>query len=229
MIEESVRFKGTRGGLNIYAAREANLPVIMDSFLKKLQSSKLFFDGTKVNLIFTGREFEPEEQKQILKLFSRYMKPGTVEFRGNPEPEKAEDLSPEDQSGSFVCLEEGMTRFIRGTVRSGQCISYKGNIVVIGDVNPGGELIAGGNILVLGILRGIAQAGADGNAKAVVAAYCLLPTHLRIAGTIARAPEGETTKPSCPEIAYVKENHLFVEPYLPGKGRQDPMLQTNRI
>lgn len=227
MIEKPVLFKGTRGGLSIYAAHGAALPEIMDGFVKKLRSGKPFFDGTTVNLTFIGREFEPEEQRQILELFSRYMKPGTVEFRGNAAPEEREDYPFEDHFESFDGIEEGMARFVRGTVRSGQRIFYEGNIIVIGDVNPGGEVIAGGNILVLGTLRGVAHAGATGNAKAVVASYCLLPTQLRIAGYIARAPEGETIKPSYPEVAYIKNNQLFIEPYLPGKGKQaDSILQT---
>jgi septum site-determining protein MinC len=226
MIEKPVLFKGTRGGLNIYIAREAGLSEIMDGFMKKLQSGKPFFEGTTVNLAFIGREFLQEEQKQILDLFSQYMQLGSVEFKG---PEPAEQLSypTEDLFESFDGIEEGMARFVRGTVRSGQRIFYEGNIVVIGDVNPGGEIIAGGNILVLGTLRGVAHAGATGNAKAVVASYCLLPTQLRIAGHIARAPEGEVVKPSCPEVAYIKNNQLFIEPYALGKGKNiESILQA---
>jgi septum site-determining protein MinC len=226
MNEKPVLFKGTRGGLNIYTAHEAAMKDIMDGFIKKLQSGKPFFEGTTVNLAFIGRDFAAEEQKQILELFSRYMKLGSVEFKG-PQPSEREEYPTEDHFESFDGIEEGMTRFVRGTVRSGQRIFYEGNIVVIGDVNPGGEIIAGGNILVLGTMRGVAHAGATGNAKAVVASYCLLPTQLRIAGHIARAPEGEIVKPSYPEVAYIKNDQLFIEPYLPSKGKQvDSMMQA---
>lgn len=231
MMEKPVLFKGTRGGLNIYVSYEAPLEEIIEGFTRKLQSGKPFFEGTTVNLAFLGREFSTEEQTQVLELFSQYMQLGNVEFQGTPDPDPSSqgqgNYPAEDHFESFDGIEEGMTRFVRGTVRSGQRIFYEGNIVVIGDVNPGGEVIAGGNILVIGTLRGVAHAGATGNSKAVVASYCLLPTQLRIAGHIARAPEGETVKPSFPEVAYIKDNQLFIEPYLPSKGRQsDSIMQT---
>jgi septum site-determining protein MinC len=119
----------------------------------------------------------------------------------------------------FDGIEEGMSRFVRGTIRSGQRIFYEGNVAIIGDVNPGGEIIAGGNILIMGTMRGMAHAGATGNHKAVVVAFSLQPTQVRIAEIIARPPEGEIIKPEYPEIAYIKDGNLVIEPYLPGKGK----------
>ena len=220
MKEQPVVFKGTRNGLQIYIAHGSDMPEIMEAAAGKLQSGKPFFEGATVNLTFFGREFLVEEQTRLLELFARYMKPGSVEFRTQPVSVERKDLPERDHYDSFDGIEEGMTRFVRGTVRSGQRVSYEGNVVIIGDVNPGGEVIAGGNILVLGNLRGIAHAGATGNQDAVVASYCLQPTQLRIAGYITRAPEGETAKPPYPEVAYIRQEQLFIEPYLPGKGKQ---------
>jgi septum site-determining protein MinC len=220
MKEQPVVFKGTRNGLQIYIAHGSDMPEIMEAAAGKLQSGKPFFEGATVNLTFFGREFLVEEQTRLLELFARYMKPGSVEFRTQPVSVERKDLPERDHYDSFDDIEEGMTRFVRGTVRSGQRVSYEGNVVIIGDVNPGGEVIAGGNILVLGNLRGIAHAGATGNQDAVVASYCLQPTQLRIAGYITRAPEGETAKPPYPEVAYIRQEQLFIEPYLPGKGKQ---------
>ncbi|MBE3102186.1 MAG: septum site-determining protein MinC [Firmicutes bacterium] len=219
MNERPVLFKGTRGGLSIYIAQQAEMSEIKDAFHKKLQSGRPFFEGTTVNLLFIGREFSQSEQQEMVDLTSDYMKLGVVEFKGLPIPEEHETYPTEDHFESFDGIDEGMTRFVKGTVRSGQRIFYEGNVVVIGDVNPGGEVIAGGNILVLGTLRGIAHAGATGNIKAVVASYCLLPTQLRIASMITRAPEGDIAKPQYPEISYIKNNQLIIEPYLPGKGK----------
>ena len=225
MTQQPVVFKGTRKGLSIYIANDAGMDEIHQAADGKLKSGKPFFDGATVNLTFFGRELSSQEQSQLLELFSRYMKIGTVEFL--QAPVKQEKYPEDDHYDYFDGIEEGMARFVRGTVRSGQRIFYEGNVVVIGDVNPGGEVIAGGNILVLGTLRGIAHAGATGNMNAVVASYCLQPTQLRIAGYITRAPEGETIKPSYPEVAYIKGDRLIIEPYLPGKGKQaESILQT---
>jgi septum site-determining protein MinC len=235
MREQPVVFKGTRKGLHIYISNNSDISEILEAASGKLESGKPFFEGATVNLSFIGREFESNEQSQLLELFSRYMKLGKVEFQIQPDSKTSEGSASIDHSAAtdhydyFNGIEEGMTRFVRGTVRSGQRVFYEGNIVIIGDVNPGGEVIAGGNILVLGTLRGVAHAGATGNQEAVVASYCLQPTQLRIAGFIARAPEGETEKPSYPEVAYIREEQLFIEPYLPGKGKQPDSILFNKV
>ena len=229
MKEQPVVFKGTRNGLNIYVANDSDLSEILEAAAGKLQSGKPFFEGATVNLTFIGREFDSEEKSQLLDIFSRYKKMGEVAFKARLEPEDKHEKPDRDHYDFFSGIEEGMTRFIRGTVRSGQRVIYDGNIVIIGDVNPGGEVIAGGNILVLGALRGIAHAGVTGNAEAVVASYCLQPTHLRLAGFIARAPESDTVKPLYPEVAFIKDQQLYIEPYLPGKGRQADFILNNKV
>lgn len=96
-------------------------------------------------------------------------------------------------------------------IRSGQKMSYHGNIVVLGDVNPGAEVIAGGNILVLGALRGMAHAGAMGDEAAIVTAYRLSPTQLRIANHITRPPDGETVIVKEPELARIRAGKVIIE------------------
>lgn len=81
------------------------------------------------------------------------------------------------------------TLYIRKTIRSGQSISSDGNIIVIGDVNPGAEIIAKGDITVWGILGGIAHAGSDGNNYARIRALKLNPVQIRIGEIFARRPD----------------------------------------
>lgn len=92
--------------------------------------------------------------------------------------------------------------YIETTVRSGVEIRHPGNVIVLGDVNPGSSIIADGDVLVWGSLRGVAQAGASGNARCVIMALRLDPTQIRIADYVARPPE---TPPHqhYPEVAYV--------------------------
>ena len=93
---------------------------------------------------------------------------------------KEQDDNLHEKSYMFTGIEEGMTRFVQGPVRSGQRIFYEGNVVVIGDVNPGGEIIAGGNIIIIGTLRGLAHAGATGNGDSVIVCFNFKPTQIRI-------------------------------------------------
>lgn len=136
---------------------------------------------------------------------------GSIQFNRSFE-EKAKKRNKE-----LYGTKEGMARFFHGTVRNGQRLDYQGNIIVMGDVNPGAEIVAGGNIIVLGNLRGMAHAGVGGNMGAVVVAFSLQPTQLRIGNIIARSPEGDLEKPDYPEIAYIKDDTMIIEPYMQSK------------
>ncbi|MBI5567350.1 MAG: septum site-determining protein MinC [Chloroflexi bacterium] len=98
----------------------------------------------------------------------------------------------------------------RRTLRSGQQLRHPGSIALIGDVNPGAEIVAGGDIIVWGRLRGTVHAGAMGDEDAQVCALNMQPTQLRIAQHIARSPEDRRRKPS-PEVARVRKGQIVVE------------------
>jgi septum site-determining protein MinC len=103
------------------------------------------------------------------------------------------------------------TLYHRGTLRGGQTLHNLGNIVVIGDVNPGAELIASGDILVFGSLRGVAHAGAQGDLSARVVALELAPTQLRVATMIA-ASDGAAIDPG-PHHAYILGDRIAIVPH----------------
>lgn len=211
MKEYKVLFKGILGGLEVHVDPNMNLDILLKELQAKLESSKSFFKGTHVNLSFVGREFSSHEKDELINSISHQIKTESIEFNG---PFKEED---EKVSEKFYGTEEGMARFFHGTIRNGQRLDYKGNIIVMGDVNPGAEIVAGGNIIVLGNLRGMAHAGIGGDMGAVVVAFCLQPTQLRIGHIITRSPEGEMEKPDYPEIAYIKGDNMVIEPYMSSK------------
>lgn len=100
-----------------------------------------------------------------------------------------------------------------GTIRGGQSLQNAGNIVVVGDVNPGAELVATGDIVVFGSLRGVAHAGAGGDADARVFALDLSATQLRIATCIA-ADDSHAKKTSVvPEVAVVRDGRIVIVAY----------------
>ncbi|MCT7954146.1 septum site-determining protein MinC [Laspinema palackyanum] len=98
--------------------------------------------------------------------------------------------------------------YLETTVRSGVDIRHPGNVVLVGDVNPGGSIIADGDILVWGRLRGLAQAGANGNEQCIVMALQMEPTQIRIADWVARAPE--PLPDFYPEVAYVSPEGIRI-------------------
>ncbi len=103
------------------------------------------------------------------------------------------------------------TLYHRGTLRGGQALHNLGNLVVIGDVNPGAELVASGDIVVFGALRGVAHAGAQGDRSARVIALELAPTQLRIATLIATSDPG--SKARGPEHASIADERIVVVPF----------------
>ena len=119
-----------------------------------------------------------------------------------PEPE----FDPEEHGDDALLL--------RRTLRSGRAIRHPGHVIVLGDVNAGAEIIAGGDVVVWGRLRGTVHAGAEGDEKAVICALDLAPTQLRIAGHIAISPPGQGQ--AVPEVARLRDGHIMAEPW--GKG-----------
>ena len=101
------------------------------------------------------------------------------------------------------------------SLRSGQNINFDGNVVVLGDVNPGAEIVAGGHILVMGRLRGVVHAGAAGDEDATITALSFAPTQVRIASHITRPPDGGKYGDRPPEIARIRDDNVVIEEYQP--------------
>jgi septum site-determining protein MinC len=98
------------------------------------------------------------------------------------------------------------------TLRGGQSVHHSGNVVIVGDVNPGAEIVAFGDIAVFGRLAGVAHAGAGGNASARVMALDLDPTQLRIASFIGAELERPQRRSSQPEAAFVRDGKIAIVP-----------------
>lgn len=99
------------------------------------------------------------------------------------------------------------------TLRSGNSVRYPGHVTILGDVNPGAEIIAGGSVIVWGHLRGTVHAGAEGDEGSIVCALDLSPMQLRIAGYVATSPS--RSGGSRPEIASLRDGQLVAETWNP--------------
>jgi septum site-determining protein MinC len=213
--KDLVTFKGISEGVYLDVVGN-DLEEIKKDLDSKLNNSSKFFKGAK----FLGiRSNELSEDEIIeLKLILKYKYEFNISNEGLPE--YISSYYKEKNSEQFIYsldnINEGMTKFVYGTLRSGQVVEYNGNIVVVGDVNPGAFLKAKGNIIVLGSLKGVAHAGIGGNYDSIVAAFSLLPMQLGIGSIIVRPPEGDTQY-KYPEVAKVVNGEVLIEPYLPNK------------
>jgi septum site-determining protein MinC len=140
-----------------------------------------------------------EKTAQLLGLATRISK---------PRPEEARQFDIED-------LGEETSLFLNRTLRSGTRIEFAGHVVVLGDVNPGAEIVAEGNVIVWGRARGLIHAGAKGNREAVICALELSPTQLRIADESAAVLNPRETPQ--PELARINEDGKLQAEYWPPK------------
>ncbi|ABW19301.1 septum site-determining protein MinC [Alkaliphilus oremlandii] len=209
MVEENIiEFKGSKKGILIYVKPQYDFEFVKQQLDDKIEKTQSFYKGAKIFDIHCDTlSIEQKEELGVLLKTKYKMYVLTSEER---EALEKEELTESIFSG----IDEGQTKFIQGTLRSGQNINFDGNVVVLGDVNPGAQVTAYGNIVVMGSLRGVAHAGANGNIKSCVAAFYLDPTQLRIADFITRAPDGDYEKPKVPELARVKDHMIYIEPYL---------------
>ena len=120
-------------------------------------------------------------------------------FGKTEEEEVIDDSSKEMKTES----EKLPTLYMKGTIRSGQSITSDGNLIIIGDVNPGSEIIAKGDITVWGILAGIAHAGSEGNRFARIRALKMNPIQIRIADVFARRPD-------CANTPFIQKSSAFI-------------------
>lgn len=222
-----VQFQGTRNGLLVRFDDEGDFDRLKELLAEKLNTARKFFHGSAITLDVGSRVLTSEQLLEIEAMFtSRYgirvlqVVNGLAAGEGPGEGGEAPSPGQAAAGGARprgalpgAELSEGDTLLVRRTVRSGQRIAYDGNIVVLGDVNPGGELVASGDVLVMGALRGVVHAGARGNERAVVLAIRLQPTQLRIANVIGRAPDEQGNGSTLPEIARIRDGEIVIDPY----------------
>lgn len=150
-----------------------------------------------------------ESQLALKRVYTSRRQTAVVAATAGFSVEQHSAISHLNQSnmGEGQAMSEPM--YLQTTVRSGIEVRHTGAVVILGDVNPGGSVIADGDIVVWGTLRGVAHAGAAGNSRCLIMALRLEPTQLRIGEFVARAPE----KPPAqfePEVAYVTNEGIRI-------------------
>jgi len=185
---------------------------------KKIKPSKRFFEGANI-MNFKGKKLtqdEFDELKEIMEQEYGMTVIGGYNDKDHPVHEEHPVIKKPEilEQLPFDNVHKGEALIVRATLRSGQLIQYIGDVVVIGDVNPGAHIKAAGSVIVMGTVRGIIQAGANGDYGAFIVAYKMQPSQLRIGDIITRSPDGMGSKSDNPEIALVKQGMIVVEPYL---------------
>jgi septum site-determining protein MinC len=207
-----VQIKGIRDGL-LVSLGDAGWPVVQHALLEHIEQQPAFFQGARLALDVGNQALKSTELSQLRDQLSDrgiILTESTAQILGLAtritKPRTQEKAAP------ARVIDDETALWVNKTLRSGTRTEFAGHIVILGDVNPGAEVIAGGSVVVWGRLRGVVHAGAHGNREAVVCALDLFPTQLRIAGEIAVAPERRGK--SQPEIVRIKNGQLQAEAWI---------------
>jgi septum site-determining protein MinC len=217
---ERVTIRGTREGL-IISLGEGPLFEVLEEMENRLSTQASFFRGGRVALRTGERALSEEQLRAIGNLLEGLgVSLWAVETEHPATEAAARELGlevrahlvapPAAEPPDLIPREERPGMIVRRTLRSGQAIHHTGHVVLIGDVNPGAEIVAGGDIVIWGKLRGTAHAGAMGDENALICALQLMPSQIRIGSLIARPPE-RGRPPKVPEVASVQMGRIVVE------------------
>ncbi|KGX88041.1 septum site-determining protein MinC [Pontibacillus marinus] len=179
-----VTIKGTKDGLTLHIDDTCSFEDVLYELDQKISQKYIDEDQpmVTVNIQLGNRYLDEQQEEQLKELIRNHNKLVIQSVNSNVitknealEWKKDKEITP-----------------IFKVVRSGQVLEVRGDLLLVGDVNPGGKIIASGNIYVMGNLQGIAHAGVNGNNQAVIAASYMKPNQLRIADYISRSPDYDT-------------------------------------
>jgi septum site-determining protein MinC len=138
----------------------------------------------------------------LLGLATRVSKP-------RPEEQQSLEAGPISQETAL---------YVNRTIRSGTRVEFPGSVVVLGDVNPGAELVVQGSVIIWGRLRGAVHAGSGGDADAVVCSLEIAPMRLQIADQVWDKPAGDLE--ARPGTARIRDGGIVIEAWQPAGSGQ---------
>ena len=170
----------------------AEMGEILEELDAKLPKLRDFYQSSTIPMRITGKLFNTAEKERIKRTISEEI---NVEIKFD---EVSDLLGLHAIKKTFEAdIDISETKFVQNSLRSGQKEEYAGSIVICGDVNYGAEIVAGGNIMILGALRGVAHAGANGNTMAIISANYIDVTQIRIANLVREVGEKIDKCPIC--------------------------------
>jgi len=202
-MRNPVRINMKRDEIIIMISESANHDEIVECLNGKIPALKKLYKAEKTPICVMGKVLKNKEIDEIRNIIKDKI---DVEITfDSPKVLGLHGIKKVFEKN----IENSETKFYRNGLRSGQKIEFEGSLVILGDVNAGGEVIAGENIVVLGGLRGLAHAGAKGNKMAIIAANEIDCPQLRIAN-IVKEMEKEDIEQNY-QYAYVEDDKIIME------------------
>lgn len=181
---------------------------------EKFRASAAFFKNAKLALTFRGRTLTKDQECTLVDEIVQNSKIQIVCIVD--EEKQSQEFYRQAVERALEAQKNEAGKFYRGTLRSGQVLETETSVIIIGDVNPGAQVISRGNIVVLGCCMGSLYAGAAGDRGCFAAALTMKPLQIRIADKMARSAivkkKDTGDYPIDPKIVYIKEEHLQIRP-----------------
>ncbi|WP_067837395.1 septum site-determining protein MinC [Amphibacillus sediminis] len=214
--KQYVTIKGTREGLTLYLDDSCSFDDLLEELDRTLSQDDLDEEQMITLTVQLGNRYLHNDQEETLRALIRKKNKMVVQNIESNVILKQQALELKEESD---------VRTITKTVRSGQVVEVKGDLLLIGDVNPGATVKATGNVFIMGNLRGIAHAGYLGNKEAIIAASYMDPVQLRIAGLYSRSPDYNSDGVYL-ECGYVDDSGKIVIDRLQAVARKRPQLNA---
>lgn len=214
-MKDAVVIKSYQNGISLILNPESPFEELIDEIAFKFSESKAFFGEAKMVLSMEGRVLSDDEQMAVVDTIRRCSKLNIVCIIGKDEVTEQRFIKALDSLERHVERKDADGQFYKGTLKNNQVIETESSIVILGDVSPGSAVISAHNIIVLGGLYGEAYAGGNGENEHYVVALEMAPERLKIGDFKYKSskPAKWGIKPKIqPQIAYVKNNKLVVEP-----------------
>lgn len=210
-MKNYVMIKSYKNGLSLVLDNEAPFEVILAETAAKFRESSKFFGNAQMVISFDGRDLSVFEEKSLVDAISDNSELAVLCVVGKDEEKDQEYLKAASrftQNGGYT---DG--QFYKGTIRAGQVLETDASVIILGDINPGAEVVSTGNIVILGTLYGHAHAGASGNESCFVVALEMKPSKIEIAGIEAKEPTKNAIwkNKQAPKIAYVEMGEIKTE------------------
>lgn len=199
-----VTIKGMKDGLVFLMDDTCSLDELLSQLKEKIEHShQQILSGPLIQITFKlGNRLLTEQQEKELR--------DIVNLRANLVIRSIESLVITKEQALLDKL-SSIVKVETRTVRSGQELWHRGDLMLLGDINPGGCVYSTGSIFVMGALRGLAHAGCEGDDTAIIAASELRPTQLRIAGVISRPPDEWLDGSNEMEFAYLEDGQMSID------------------
>lgn len=245
-MKNPVMIKGNKYGFTLYLNPEMGFEDLLFHVGERFAQSGKFFAGeNQIAIRFEGKELSSAQQntmidkieecsdvqisyvidgderneayfKELVDQYGQQLREAFAKEKEEYKDELIKKVPGYWEQGNL----SGDGQFYKGTLRSGQSINVDHSIVIVGDVNPGAEVTAGGNVVVLGCLKGSVCAGYPENRNSFVLSLDMQPMQVRIGDLIARSPDEKgkgrkrkkDNKDPETKIAYVENENIYIEP-----------------